>query len=218
MATLRYEGLVESTTETKMKLNKMNVCIVVLLLSVSLLLVVNLLFMTKFLLVANFAPTLEIDNSTIVMSKFAIPTEFIPREFLNESISLVRTKTFFRFSKVVGSNYVGNWTFETDVYLIGVTATSCASTPQKYEVSILPYDQDKPEIVSEYDENGNAWFNGRVYFYLRIDTSVGKVNDRFFLPYGLGVFVPKGEPIHFGLWGSAYGQGGSFTLYYIYPE
>lgn len=133
----------------------------------------------------------------------------------------VYTRSFFRYTKIEGSNYVGNTTFDSDIYLIGAQTIACSSNPQVYEITIRSGPMDPTiDITQPYDINGCAPFDwvSKIYFMLRINSTKGVNADRVFLPYGYAIFIPEGEFIHFNMGSQEYGSGGSFTLYYMYPE
>lgn len=125
----------------------------------------------------------------------------------------IHSRSFYRYTKDP-SGLNGFFTFETDVYLIGMMATGCASRDQNFEVYIAPYNMTV-EWVGEVDENGNDWYDwvGGVYFYLRVE--YGKASDFQMLPHGYGFFVPEGEEVGHGLWSLELGSGGQFTVYYV---
>jgi len=133
----------------------------------------------------------------------------------------VYTRSFFRYTEIGGSNYVGNTTFDSDIYLVGVQTIACSSKPQIYEITIREGPMNATIVPTQpYDEYGSAPFDwsSKIYFMLRIDSTKGVNTDCVFLPYDYGLFIPEGEFIHFNMGSPEYGSGGSFTLYYMYPE
>lgn len=194
---------------------KLHACIIILLLAVSLLLTANLL------LIANISLTIMSEKPKI---EYVTRIEYLnlePIEFWGNSTTEVLSSSFYRFTEIIGTNYVGNTSFDADIYLVGASTIACSSKPQVYEITIRsgPMEPDI-DITQPYDENGCAPFDwvSKIYFMLRINSTNGVSADRVFFPYGYGLFIPKGEFIHFNMGSQELSSGGSFTLYYLFQN
>lgn len=180
-----------------------------------------MIFPLKLLVSVFFILSLLIIGLTPLSSKrveyltiYEVKSQVLDSDF--NSTLLVQSQSFYRFTKKAQSELLDNFTFETDVYLVGVGVMGCASGNQNFELHISPSNLTI-DWVGEMDNWGNSWFDvvGGHYFYLRIDSGHGQASDFQFLPYGYGFFIPKGQVIEFGLWSPKAGHGGMFTVYYI---
>jgi len=145
------------------------------------------------------------------------------REFYHSTIILktysLETRSFFRFTTEIGSNYLGNTSFNRDIYLVGASVVACMSKPQIFEVVIRSGPKTvNAIIIPPVDENGNSWFDWatHVYFYLAVNSTSGHATDAKFLPLDYAILIPQGDLVHFSMFSNELGTGGTFTLYYLF--
>jgi len=159
--------------------------------------------------------TFAVRENTVVLV-VENPTEFVTWQNSTENL---KTRSFHRYTKTAyASNYVGNTTFETDVYLVGASLVACSSKEQTFELCVRSGPPTaEVTFIETPDAGGNGMFNfeTKVYFWMRVDTPRGVLVHNNFLPYGYSILIPEGEYVHFSMFAREVGTGGSVTLYYL---
>jgi len=133
----------------------------------------------------------------------------------------IHSRSFYRITNEAGKACnVGSTKFDKDIYLIGLSAIACLHSEQDYYVVIRDKTKAKRRFVKKKDEYGNGPYDviGKIYFFVRINTKKNILSAESILPAGYGYFIPKGEKIYFAMTSLEVGNGGMFTLHYLYAE
>jgi len=178
-----------------------------------------IVWQTAVIIVLLAVSTFAVRERIVIVDRIVAPKEAVKVETWQNSTVELKTRAFFRYTKTAyASNYVGNTSFTTDVYLVGASLVACTSKDQTFELCVRSGPPTaEVTFIETPNESGTGMFNfeTKVYFWMRVDTPRGVLVHNNFLPFGYGILIPKGESVHFSMFAREVGTGGSVTLYYL---